>query len=320
MQESVVKKEKTHIEKATQKALMFNIAFVATHSLIALIVGFLVSSQTILAEGITDLGAIPLAVLNIIAIKFIDKKNTKKYPFGKETLEPFIGIPNNVFLLVLSVLIIIDNAQMMFAGGNYEIHLPSSILFGIFSVIYNGIVYHYFKSVSKKNPSPIVIATLIAWKLSFMVGISIVLGFSITWTLSMSPISGIAPFIDPALAIILMVFFALSPVTGIRDCMRELMQTMPTEDITNDITEKIENVVKEYEISDSALRLGKVGNKVIIEVDYVVKEGTRLDSLVEQDQLRNLLSKSFAELDYKIWLNVSFTNDKKWTEHILTQI
>ena len=106
MQDSVVKKEKTHVEKATQKALMFNIAFVATHSLIALIVGFLVSSQTILAEGITDLGATPLAILNIIVIKFIDKKNTKKYPFGKETLEPFIGIPNNVFLLVLSVLII----------------------------------------------------------------------------------------------------------------------------------------------------------------------------------------------------------------------
>ena len=319
MQNSITKKEKTHIEKTTQKALLLNISFVATHSLIALIVAFGVSSQTILAEGITDLGAIPLAVLNIIIIKFIDKKDTKKYPFGKETLEPFVGIPNNAFLLVLSILIIIDNVQMIFAGGNHEIHLPSSIMFGAFSVIYNGIIYHYFKSVSKKNPSPIVIATLIAWKLSFMVGISIILGFSVTWALSMSPISKIAPFIDPILAIILMVFFALSPITGIRDCMRELMQTKPAEDITNAITEKIEYIIDEYEILDSALRLGKVGNKVIVEIDYVIKEDTRLDSLVEQDLLRNSLAQIFTELDYKIWLNVSFTSDKKWTEHILTK-
>ena len=111
IQASIVKKEKTHIEKGTQKALMFNIVFVTTHSLIALVVGFFASSQTILAEGITDLGTIPLAILNVIVIKFIDKKNTKEYPFGKEALEPFVGIPNNAFLLVLSVLIIIDDVR-----------------------------------------------------------------------------------------------------------------------------------------------------------------------------------------------------------------
>lgn len=317
MQNSIVNKEKIHVEKATQKALMLNIAFVTAHSLIALIVGFLVSSQTILAEGITDLGAIPLAVLNILVVKFIDKKNTKKYPFGKEPLEPFIGIPNNAFLLVLSVLIIIDNMQMMFAGGNHEIHLPSSILFGVFSVIYNGIVYRYFKSVSKKNPSPIVIATLIAWKLSFMVGISIVLGFSITWALSVSPISRITPFIDPILAIILMMVFALSPILGMRDCVRELMQRSPSDDIINVITEYIDKVDAGYDFSHKVLRLGKVGNKVIVEIDYVLKESSQLDSFSKQDQIRNQLAEELTALDFKIWLNICFTGDEKWTEHIL---
>ena len=44
-----------------------------------------------------------------------------------------------------------------------------------------------------------------------------------------------------------------------------------------------------------------------------------LGLLKEQDKLRKQISKVLAELDYKIWLNVGFTGELKWTEHILTK-
>ena len=305
------------INTLTQKMLTINVAIVLTYSIIALVTGVLVSSQTILAEGISNLGAAPIAILNILIIKFIDKRNVKKYPFGKETLEPFVGIPNNIFLLLVSVMIIINSMQMIFSGGNEEIQLTSSILFGIFSIIFNTCVFTYFKSLSKKNPSPLVMATVLACKFSVMVGIGIVLGFSITWVLQLTPLSGITPFIDPALAITLMMIFALSPILGIRDCMKELMQTSPPDDIANVIVERIEKINSDYDFCDKVLRLGKVGNKVIVEIDYVLEDGSSLDSVSVQDQLRSSLAKAFSELDYKIWLNVNFTSDITWTEHIL---
>jgi predicted Co/Zn/Cd cation transporter (cation efflux family) len=173
--------------------------------------------------------------------------------------------------------------------------------------------------LAKKNPSPLVMATVIAWKFSVMVGAGIVLGFSIAWVLNLTPVSGITPYIDPALAIILMLIFALSPVIGIKECMTELMQTSPSNDVANAITEKIEQINKDYDIFNKVLRLGKVGNKVIVEIDYVIREGSQLCSLPEQDQLRSRFAQAFAELDYKIWLNVCFTSDNKWTEHILDE-
>ncbi|MCL2204396.1 MAG: cation diffusion facilitator family transporter [Defluviitaleaceae bacterium] len=317
MQDSVTKKEKSATEALTQKMLTINVAIVITYALIALVTGILVSSQTIMAEGISNLSAAPLAIVNLFVIKFISKRNSKKYPFGKETLEPFVGIPNNIFLLAVCVVIIVNSVQMLFAGGNHEIQVTSSILFGVFSVIFNVCVYRYFSSLAKKNPSPLVMATIIAWKFSVMVGVGIVLGFSIAWVLNLTPISGITPYIDPILAVILMLIFALSPITGMRECMRELMQTSPSDDIANAITEKIEQINNGYDFSDKVLRLGKVGNKVIVEIDYVIKGGSQLASLTEQDQLRSRFAQAFSELDYKIWLNVCFTSNIKWTEHIL---
>jgi len=317
MQDTSKSNEKSVTEALTQKMLTINVGIVITYAAIALVTGILVSSQTIIAEGISNLSAAPLAIINLFVIKFIGKRNAKKYPFGKETLEPFVGIPNNIFLLLVCVMVIFNSVQMLLTGGNHEIQVISSILFGGFSVVFNVCVYRYFSMLAKKNPSPLVMATVIAWKFSVMVGAGIVLGFSIAWILNLTPISGITPYIDPVLAIILMLIFALSPIAGIKACMRELMQTSPSNDIANVITEKIEQISKDYDVFDKVLRLGKVGNKVIVEIDYVVREGAQLCSLSEQDQLRSRFAQAFAELDYKIWLNVCFTSDNKWTEHIL---
>jgi len=317
MQNLAKSDEKSTTEALTQKMLTANVAIVLTYAIIALVTGILFSSQTIIAEGVSNLSAAPLAIINLLVIKFIGKKNVSKYPFGKETLEPFVGIPNNVFLLLVCVMVIINSVQMLLAGGNHEIQVISSILFGVFSVVFNVCVYRYFSQLAKKNPSPLVMATVIAWKFSVMVGVGIVLGFSFAWVLSLTPVSGITPFIDPALAIILMLIFALSPIVGMRECMRELMQTSPSKDIADAITEKITQIDKDYDFSDKVVRMGKVGNKVIVEIDYVIAEGSNLDSVIEQDQTRNHFSQTFAEFDYKIWLNICFTSNGKWTEHIL---
>jgi len=306
-------------ENSTQKMLTINVALTLAYSIIAVITGIMVASQTILAEGISNLGAVPLALLNIIVVKFIARQNAGKYPFGKDTLEPFVGIPSNCFLLVICITIIVNSVQMLLAGGNDEVRVTSSILFGVFSFVYNTGVYRYYKSLAKDNPSPIVIVTLVAWKFSATVGLGIVLGFGLSWVLSLTPLNALTTYIDPALAVILMLVFASSPIVGIRDCIKELMQTNLPNDMASGITERIEKINNDYDFSDRVLRLAKVGSKIIVEVDYVLKENSQLDSVSEQDRLRGRFAQAFAELPYKIWMNVNFTSEAKWTEHVITQ-
>jgi predicted Co/Zn/Cd cation transporter (cation efflux family) len=97
------------------------------------------------------------------------------------------------------------------------------------------------------------------------------------------------------------------------------MQTNLPNDMAGDITERIEKINNDYDFSDRVLRLAKVGSKIIVEVDYVLKENSQLDSVSEQDRLRGRFAQAFAELPYKIWMNVNFTSEAKWTEHVIIQ-
>jgi len=76
------------------------------------------------------------------------------------------------------------------------------------------------RQIPYQNNIPPLLAAglLIAWKFSALV----VLGFGLSWALNLTPFSAITVYIDPALAIVLMLVFASSPIIGIRDCVRGL--------------------------------------------------------------------------------------------------
>ena len=219
-------------------------------------------------------------------------------------------------MLAIAVTIIIDNVQIMIAGGNEEVHIIAVILFGILSTVFNFFGYRYFKKQAKKYPTPTAKVLVVGWQFSTIVGIGLVVGFSASWILNMTAVSPFTVYIDPALAIILMLIFAISPITEMKKCFMELMQAVPSEETMNTIVGKIEKANQEYDYVEKIMRLGKVGGKIIIEIDYVIDKDSKLNCVSEQDKLRSSLIQTFAELDFGKWINISFTSDILLTEHV----
>ncbi|MCL1882563.1 MAG: cation diffusion facilitator family transporter [Defluviitaleaceae bacterium] len=301
---------------ATQKLVKISLVVSTGFLIFQLIIGLLANSQAILADGISTLIGTIVACFNLALLSFIGKRNTKKYPFGKETLEPFIGIANQILMFIIAVTIIIDNVQVIIAGGNDEVHITAVILFGVLSTVFNFFGYRYFKKQAKRYPTPTAKVLVVGWQFSTIVGIGLVVGFSASWILNMTTVSPFTVYIDPALAIMLMLIFAISPITEMKKCFMELMQAVPSEETVNIITQKVEEVNQEYDFIEKIMRLGKVGGKIIIEIDYVIDKDSRLNCVSEQDKLRISLTQTFAELDYGKWVNINFTGDIILTEHI----
>jgi predicted Co/Zn/Cd cation transporter (cation efflux family) len=301
-------------EAVTLKILKVSSSLLAAFTIVTIIVGLLASAQTILAEGISGLSAVITTLISIAVVKFIAKRNARKYPFGKEGLEPLIGIVNYCLMIFICVAIIADAVQMILAGGNHEIHVIPSILFGFFYVIFNMGGYGYLKSQMKDHATAIAELELVGWKFSVFTGIGMAVGFSLSWVLDMTPLSVFTPYIDPIMSIILMLLFVSTPLFEMKNCIKELMQARPSEEITSLIAATVKKINYGYVFSDKVLRLGKVGSKIRIEIDYVIEKGSTLDSISEQDRLRSQLTQAFAELPYGKWINVNFTSDIKWTE------
>jgi len=304
-------------DSVERKVLKNSFSFLVAQAIITIVVGFLVSAQTILAEGISSLVALITTSISIFIVKFISKRNEKKYPFGKESLEPFVGVINYCLMLFICIMVIIDAIQVIASGGNDEIHITSSILFGVFYVMFTSAIYIYLKSLIKSHTTPISELEVVGWKFSIFTSIGMVLGFSLSWVLNLIGLYTLTAYVDPILAIILMLVFASTPILELKSSMLELMQARPSEEITDTITRAIENADRDYDFVDKVLRFGKIGNLLRIEIDYVIEKSSGLDSIAEQDKLRKVLTQACDDLFYEKWINIGFTSEVYQTKHML---
>lgn len=293
--------------------LIYSIVFTIIFATVALIIGFLTSSQVILFDGIFSLSSVILTYMSILSAKFIEKEDLKNYPFGKEAFEPFIVLGQYSIILVVSITNIINAIQVILEGGR-AVDIEFGILYGVFSSIFCFGVLLYLRYLAKQNITAIEKIEIDQWKFSFLFSLAMLIGFCIAWMLSKTPFETYVIFIDPILNILITMAFIRTSIIAIYNCMKELLQAAPSPELTSLITKKVNSISNEYDFSDMIIRLGKAGEELIIEIDYIIEENSVMDSIRIQDLFRNKLADSLAELPYKKWLNVNFTGDIKWAE------
>ncbi|MCL2840249.1 MAG: cation transporter [Defluviitaleaceae bacterium] len=203
----------------TLKVLKTSIILLTILTITAIVVGFFASAQTILAEGISGLSAVATTLIAIGVVKFIEKQKKKNHK-----IEPIKGIISYCIMIIISIVIIVEALQMILVGGNHEIYVIPSVLFGFFYAVFNICGYKYLKSLMKDNTSPIATAELVGWKFSVFTGIGMTAGFSFSWLLGMTPAAMYTPYIDPMMSVVLMLIFLSTPIVEIKNCIKALLQ------------------------------------------------------------------------------------------------
>jgi len=303
-------------EKSTQgysPIMIYSIVFSVVLTVVALIAGFLSSSQVILFDGIFMFIGAVLTYLSVLSVRFMGREDLKNYPFGKETFEPFIVIVQYIIILMISATNMIIAILTILRSGEVA-DIGFGLIYGIISTILCFASYMYLKQLKKHRVSDIEEVELQQWKYGVLFSIGVTVGFAIAWVLLHTPLAFYARFADPILAIIITLFFIKTAVDSIRKCIKELLMASPPPELRSQIAQRVNCVSEEYSFSNMVLRMGKVGGQLIIEIDYVIHAGANLDSVCAQDALRQKLADGIADLSYNPWLSVSFTGDTKWTE------
>jgi len=298
-----------------RRVLRSSVICTVIFTIVALTVGFLTSSQVILFDGVFNLVGIALTYLSISAMNFIKKKDEWNYPFGKAVFEPFIAIVQYAIILYICVMNIITAIQVIMGGG-HEVSVTSGIIYGMFSTIYNFTVFIYLKNLTKKHHTAISDVEVDQWKFSFLLGSGILIGFTISFVLGFTPFIALRDYLDPILTIIITVIFTKTAIFSMKNCIKEMMQGTPPDEITSFITDRIIEIDRNYDFYDEIMRLAKVGNKLIIELDFVIESGAQLDSIIMQDKLRQELTDALSTLPYEKWININFTSDMRFATHI----
>jgi len=304
----------TMTDLVNKKVLRSSVICTTIYTIVALTVGFLTHSQVILFDGIYNTVGIGLTYLSILSMKFINKPDSGNYPFGKEAFEPFIALIQYGIILYLCVSNLVTAVNTIFEGG-HVIDLVSGMAFGILGSAFNITVFVYLKMLSKTHSSAIAEVEIDQWKFSVFLSVGILFGFTLSWLLNLSAWYYYTAYVDPVLTILITLLFGQTAIVSIKHCVRELLGAKPSDEVVSIIDAQVEQLCTAKDFKDRILRVGKVGGKVIIEIDYVIEEGSLLDSVLEQDKLRHQLLDGLQQLPYEKWVNVGFVSDASLSEH-----
>lgn len=297
------------MEKKLIRTSLYGTLFFA---LLGIILGIITRSQMIIFDGLYSMIGVGLSTLSVLTIKFQEKKDWKTYPFGKQMADPLVIILKYLIIIIL-VTVSATFAVISILKGGKETDFGMATFYSMFSAIACFLVYKYLLKYKKKINSALVKAESNQWFMDALISTMVAIGFILAIILKRLNIAEeLVPYIDPVMVLLASVYFIKFPILGIKENIKEVLETKPQGKIVDSIEKIILDVEKKYSFKETFMRISKVGKIIWIEIDYIVDENSTVRTIRDGDIVRQDLEELFSELDYDKWLTVSFTEDRKW--------
>ncbi|WP_051314705.1 cation diffusion facilitator family transporter [Alteribacter aurantiacus] len=295
--------EKNILKVSVYGALVF--------ALVAIVWGVLGNSQMILFDGLYSLISVALSFFSLLSASFIQKADYKRFPFGKEMLEPIVILSKYVVILLLCLYALSSALSDLLAGGRV-VDPGMALIYAILATIGCYIVYVYLKKRKKKLNSGFVEAEANQWLMDCYLSFGVMLGFLVATLMTFTPFQSLIPYVDPLMVIIVAGYFVKVPLVSIKEQLREVLEMAPEPFIQEEIERVTYDLEKKYNFDETFIRVAKVGSKLFIEIDFIVDPKTWEPTVKEQDQIREELLVNIKDVSYTKWLTISFTSDRKW--------
>ena len=237
--------------------------------------GLAVDSVTLLLDASASLVILVVAFMMNSTIKKIHSPPDEIFNFGYEKYEPFTVVIQGALIIttcVISMKFALQDILHHEDIKNYQIPLIASgisVAVGTFIAVFIGIT-------AKRTRSSMMHAASMHWFIDTGMSVGMLGGFYLGSILKQRGYTGITPFIDPAMAIMLALVFILPPLKAMRRNLFELLDAVPS----REIRDRVRKVVDEYKpkmFGVHRVRMRKAGEKVFVEVCFIVKENMTLN-------------------------------------------
>lgn len=302
---------KAQSEETLMKRSLFA---VGAFALLSFSLGILLNSQVILFDGIFSTISIVMTGASLIVLKFITIRDPKRFPFGKYTLEPLMITVKYLALIALVIGSFIAAVIAVFSGGR-DVLIGPGLAYAAFAAVYCYAIARYLTKQNDKLNSNVIRSEIDEWYLDFLVSTGILGGFLIAFLLTQfEPTAPLAAYADPVMMIVISLYFIKWPITEIRQSMREVLDMKPAEDLTAPVEAAVAELKHACGFEETFVRTTLVAKTLWLEIDIVVGAANKVETIDEQDALREQLLEKLPEHDAydTVWLTMSFTNDRKW--------
>lgn len=273
--------------------------------------GWAIKSDMIIFDGLYSFISVILSMLSLYINNYMAKRDFEKFPFGKHILEPIVISIKSLIIIIMCLYSLIQAIAIILSGGN-SVEIGFAIIYSIVSVVGCMGISFYMKTKGKKLSSDLIKAECIQWFMDTVLSAAVLVGFIIAMVLAKTRFNFLNPYIDPTMTVIVSLVCVKVPIKTFIDSFKEVICVKANDDINEDIYVLVKEIEEEYNFEDSITRVSKVGSELRIEIDFVYNKDSKLKTLDQMDNVREEINDAIKHIDYKKWLNVSFTGNKKW--------
>lgn len=290
------------------RGLQLSAAGALALAVVGILWGWAASSQVILFDGLYSVISFVLSWFGLRAATLVARGPTPSYPFGREALAPLVVAVQALVLLGTFGYASIDAIGLLLNGGS-QTEVGSALIYSILSLV--ACVVMYAVLARMQEGSDLVTAEVIQWRASIVLGVALTIGFGVAVALTRTQWAAAAPYVDPVLVLVAAGLILPAPIRMLRQSFRELLEGVPDAEVTDPIHAAIDRVCADSGLPQPTMRVGKLGRKVYLELDFLVDEdaGWTVD---DADQVRRRLLTELAEPGRLLWINVELHTDPAW--------
>jgi cation diffusion facilitator family transporter len=291
-----------------QRLLLASTATAAGFAAVGIVWGWWAQSQIILLDGMYALIGLGLGLLSLRAARLVEAGPTPKYPFGREALAPLVVGIQGVVLLGTFGFAAIDSVGVILEGGS-ETAIGAALVYAVVSLLASLLIWWYLRA--RGEDSELVQAEAAQWAAGWVLSAGMMVGFTTGLILKSTTAANLAGYVDPVLVLVATAVILPTPLRMIRSMYTELLEGRPPREVSEPINDIVHLVSAEHGLPDPTVRMGKLGRKVYLEIDYLVGPGAEIGTA---DLVRRDLIERLNEPGRLLWINVELHTDPQWDE------
>ncbi|HBN60336.1 MAG TPA: cation transporter [Halomonas sp.] len=272
---------------AERRALRFSAISASLFAFTGLVLGLASGSITILFDSGYSLLSLVLASLSLFALQQARKPADDHYPFGRLTVEPLAVLLKGVVIALVCVFSLVSALWSLAQGGRL-VTLDLALMFGVVNVSGCLLTWWWLNRYARIARSSLLAAELRQWQMDTWLSAAVMLGFALTWGLTLTPWAGYARFADPVMVLIIAGYFLPMPIRMVRGALRELMFGEPVGSVRQEMVQQ----VADFDIADDDVRLAQVGSFLMVDIQLDKQQIDDAEEIVESVEqhcrLRNL--------------------------------